>query len=298
VCLECVKHPDCAENQFCSASGLCLDDICEQGDAICSGGNLSTCGVVGGGFDTTVCADGCASGNMNCATGGDCTAGDEGCECYGNGTCNDDLSCLSDLCVDPLGGTGGSNGTGGGNGSGGTGAGVTFCEKPEAIADFENESVAFCAGSYNEDPDSIGTWSLSASRGTALPAARGDSEYGMHLTTTSNSGIYAADFSATYDASSYDGFGFWAIGAGQVLGVGVHTTATYADSFKGFILNGDNMNTGITLTSEWVFYEVMFSNLTTSGSTPSLNAATMEEIQFLVGAGQDFWVDDIVFVKK
>src|SRR5690606_30147943 len=32
--------------------------------------------------------------------GGACSRGDEGCECYPNGTCNDGLACYSKLCVD------------------------------------------------------------------------------------------------------------------------------------------------------------------------------------------------------
>jgi len=65
-------------------------------------------------------------------------AGTEGGPCYGNGTCNADLVCLSNLCVNAgtggsggsgdagLGGTGGASGTGGTAGDGGpAGAGGT-----------------------------------------------------------------------------------------------------------------------------------------------------------------------------
>lgn len=53
-------------------------------------------------------------------SGDECTQGNEGCECFANGTCNGDLSCLSELCVDATGiEGGGSGGTAGG--SAGTG---------------------------------------------------------------------------------------------------------------------------------------------------------------------------------
>lgn len=44
-----------------------------------------------------------------------CQQGSEGCGCYGNGTCDTGLSCLSDKCVDP---SGGSSNAGGSMGSG------------------------------------------------------------------------------------------------------------------------------------------------------------------------------------
>lgn len=71
------------------------------------------------------------------ACGGDsddtpCTQGDEGCACFPNDTCNDGLSCLSDLCVDANGGAGrsaggeagsaGNDGTDGGAGDSAGGA--------------------------------------------------------------------------------------------------------------------------------------------------------------------------------
>ena len=52
--------------------------------------------------------------------------GNEGCACYGNGTCNGSLSCLSQLCVSltGTGGRGGTTGTAGTSGSGGHGTGT------------------------------------------------------------------------------------------------------------------------------------------------------------------------------
>ncbi|HWA72011.1 MAG TPA: hypothetical protein VG937_06755 [Polyangiaceae bacterium] len=50
---------------------------------------------------------------------GQCTTGDERCACFGNGTCNSGLTCLSNLCVDRPPSTGGESA--GGTGSGGRG---------------------------------------------------------------------------------------------------------------------------------------------------------------------------------
>ena len=289
VCRECVAHADCEESQFCATSGQCLTDVCDQGDSTCTGGSLSSCEEAGGGFETAVCADGCATDAKSCATAGNCITGDEDCKCYANDSCNSDLSCLNRLCVDAVGGTGG----GSGSGTGGSGSETEFCDKPEAIADFENASITFCVSS---SPGAIGRWSLNQVR--VLPASRGASDYGLNVITTTKSAISSAEFSAEYDASAFQGIGFWAKGDGQVFGLGIHTTATQADGFKGFLLDAQDMNVEVTLTGEWVFYEVMFSDLTPTGKTTTLDASTLREIQFLVAPNQNFWIDDLVFVTQ
>jgi hypothetical protein len=55
-----------------------------------------------------------------------CTTGTETCACYGNGTCNPGLTCLSSLCVNPASGNGGvgATGVGGAAGGGGTAPGT------------------------------------------------------------------------------------------------------------------------------------------------------------------------------
>src|SRR5262245_6402304 len=61
-------------------------------------------------------------GYAGCGGGGDdgaCATGDERCACFGNGTCNDGLTCLSQKCV-RLGGEGGRAGTGSGGVAGAT----------------------------------------------------------------------------------------------------------------------------------------------------------------------------------
>lgn len=59
----------------------------------------------------------CSSSSSSEPNGSQCSDGTEGCPCFGNGTCNDGLACLSNLCVSQ--GSGGGSLTGGTTGSGG-----------------------------------------------------------------------------------------------------------------------------------------------------------------------------------
>ncbi len=66
---------------------------------------------------------GCGGTNGSGPVGGGgtgCETGEEGCACFGNDTCNDDLSCLSDVCVDTGSGSGSASSSGGSDGSGGS----------------------------------------------------------------------------------------------------------------------------------------------------------------------------------
>lgn len=71
----------------------------------------------------------------------ECEIGSEGCECTTGGSCDDDLECLSDVCVDTESGSGGDNsggaeGTGGSDESGGSGGGnATGGSAPEDFDD-------------------------------------------------------------------------------------------------------------------------------------------------------------------
>ncbi len=83
-------------------------------------------------FGLLVGAGGGCGGSGKSSPPDACSAGNERCACYPNGTCNAGLSCLSDLCVretgptdgavDRASGTGGT-GVAGGSGTGGTGTG-------------------------------------------------------------------------------------------------------------------------------------------------------------------------------
>lgn len=79
----------------CDASGKPDSGVASSGS-----GNGGSDGVAGSGG---------SGGNA-------CPDGTEGCPCFGNKTCNDDLVCLSTLCVDQ-GGDGGAGGQGGDGGS-------------------------------------------------------------------------------------------------------------------------------------------------------------------------------------
>lgn len=54
---------------------------------------------------------------------GDCAPGSERCPCYGNGTCDDGLDCLSGICVDADGSASGGGANGGGANGGNAGGG-------------------------------------------------------------------------------------------------------------------------------------------------------------------------------
>ena len=79
--------------------------------------------VLGTVVGLTQASVGCSSDSKSDA----CPTGNERCECYPNGTCNDNLSCLSNHCVldsSAGGATGGSPSIkGGSNGNGGTSGG-------------------------------------------------------------------------------------------------------------------------------------------------------------------------------
>jgi hypothetical protein len=61
---------------------------------------MSTCAARGDSFTSLTCEDGCNSAGTACSNE-NCVVGDAACECYPNDTCNDDLECLSGLCVNP-----------------------------------------------------------------------------------------------------------------------------------------------------------------------------------------------------
>src|SRR5512142_1968849 len=51
------------------------------------------------GGTSAVGTDTATGGDTSVTTNTDCPAGNEGCDCYGNGTCNAGLVCASRLCV-------------------------------------------------------------------------------------------------------------------------------------------------------------------------------------------------------
>ena len=124
----------CYANNTCNTGLTCASNLCVRlgatggaggtaGDAKGAGGSTGSGGVTstaGTDAGTVIGTGGMggAGGGTTSADGGGCPAGAETCACYGNGTCNGGLLCLSNLCVRPL--TGGAAGAGGTSGTGGT----------------------------------------------------------------------------------------------------------------------------------------------------------------------------------
>ncbi len=304
ICQDCVTSDDCADAQYCSSGGTCRTQLCSTATDLCAEGTFRTCNKDGSGFSLSECSGKCLSDQSACdskggnPSGGSCSTGDQDCSCYGNDTCNDSLSCINKACVDPDGttATGGSGNDGTGGGSAGTAPSEITCSSPGAIADFENApSADFCGSSP------IGAWTNFSSPtyvSASLEMARAESANALHIGPMNQGGDSGVigKFTAPYDAASYSGFGFWAKAAsgGQTLGVGVHTPDTGA---LGFVLNTDNLSQGLTLTDEWVFYEIKFSEMLPRGSVvTSLDAPKIREIQFIVAGETDLWIDDIRFI--
>ncbi len=104
----CQTDSDCQSDRICAA-GECVDPS-DGGSAQGTGG--------GGGIDGSGGAAQSGGGEDDATGGGgdSCPSGQEGCECYGNNTCNAGLTCASNLCVDisDIAGTAGNGGMDGG----------------------------------------------------------------------------------------------------------------------------------------------------------------------------------------
>ena len=92
----------CFGNNTCNAGLVCLSQICVNQADIPGAGGATGSGGAGGSSSSSACE----TGNLRCS-------------CYGNLTCNNNLVCVSDICVD-LPGTGGVIGSGGVIAPGGT----------------------------------------------------------------------------------------------------------------------------------------------------------------------------------
>jgi len=114
VCAAGSEACGCYANNTCDASLTCSGGLCARSGAAGATGTTGTGGGGGRGAST-------------------CPAGSETCACYGNGTCNANLSCASNLCV-KLGGGGGTTGSGAGGGMGST-TGDTCGNAPASTID-------------------------------------------------------------------------------------------------------------------------------------------------------------------
>jgi hypothetical protein len=123
-------------------------------------GNVATGGSnQNGDGDGNVATGGSSqNGDGDVATGGSsqngdgdnpCAPGSEGCECYGNGTCDGSLACFSDLCVDAGGDgdgdteMGGARGDGDGDGDGDVAMGGSAheCDCDDAQACIDGDCI-------------------------------------------------------------------------------------------------------------------------------------------------------------
>jgi hypothetical protein len=101
-------------DRWASIGGLLLVAAC-AGETVTASTSSGGSGTTAGGGGSGTGGEGRPGGTR--AGGSEaCVTGDERCACYPNDTCNDDLTCASDLCV-RLAGTGGLASTGGRAGS-------------------------------------------------------------------------------------------------------------------------------------------------------------------------------------
>lgn len=181
------------------------------------------------------------------------------------------------------------------------------CDDPRAIDNMEDIAYRVRGSLYVCDDLSLkGYWAIaglgppfvSATR-TNLPQSRGTSLYGLHVTGAKIApfGSAVAAFEHPYDASSFSGFGFWARSATQAkLGVGLHTTATVADTYKGFVVNDSSIATGLPLDVGWAYYRVYFADLEPTGAALTIDTTKLREISFLFSGNVDVWLDDLSFL--
>ena len=130
--------------------------------------SIGVVGIVMGISSLLAAQGGCGGGGGDGGSTGNsgaCTIGSVRCACYGNGTCDKGLACLSDLCVSPTSEPGSDAGKGGGGGSstgqgsssassGGTGGGQPTNENLIKNGDFnqggEYWDLEFQAGSASK----------------------------------------------------------------------------------------------------------------------------------------------------
>ena len=110
------------------------------------------------------------------STGVDCPAGTEGCDCYGNGSCNADLVCASQLCVNLNGLTGGSAGGASGNGDGGA----------PGISGGNGSGATTTGGSQSNGSTGGANITLGGSRATGGTSATGGDTFWKTVTYSAN----------------------------------------------------------------------------------------------------------------
>ncbi len=100
----------------------------------------------------------------SCGDDTEACTGEERCACYGNGTCKEGLSCLSNLCVAPSGAAGAAAGGGASSNDGGS---STAGSDGEAAGTTSGGSSSVSGGTGNESGGSSGASTQAGSSSTA-----------------------------------------------------------------------------------------------------------------------------------
>jgi hypothetical protein len=114
-------------------------------------------------------------------------------------------------------------------------------------------------------------------------------------------GCWLVQTPATYNASSYSGVRFWAMGSPATLRVFVQTSYTESTTYGGrctlATLSCAGNETTVTLSaSGWTQYSVAFTSLT--GGTVAFDRSDIWSIEFQSpnsSGAYDVWIDDLSF---
>jgi hypothetical protein len=207
--------------------------------------------------------------------------------------------------------SGGSAGSGGSSGSGGN-AGTTAGGCGNLIDDMENGTGYICQGSGRTGRwfSYRGTASTLSPAGDPVPTTllatpRGQSTRGMRMYGTNGDyagfGCWLNLSPMRFDASSYTGVRFWAMGSPATLNVIVQTSATESTTYGGTCTLGTLVCAGnqatVTLSaSAWTEHSVSFDSL--GGGTASFDRSDIWSVEFQSPRGSgayDVWIDDLSF---
>lgn len=217
-------------------------------------------------------------------TSGACTIGSVRCACYGNGTCDEGLACLSDVCVSPTTEPGSDAGKGGGGGSStgqssssassGTGGGQPTNKNLIQNGDFSQ------GGEY---------WDLEVQAGSASKTSNG----GEFCVQNESAASYAS-FSLGYPPTISDAF---------LLEAGVPYTLSYrvrgeAKSFEAKVGGAAPPYTTVASFNDMVSSPFSFdtkSHLVLSNADmPKAGMAFIVVLDY----GGSICFDDVIFVKN
>jgi hypothetical protein len=179
-------------------------------------------------------------------------------------------------------------------------------------------TIARCAGRngswYTQNDDTAGVQTPAPGR-PFLPAPSGARGSRFAARTYGNNGFskggaemgfdlsFVAGRKSTYDASKYSGVTFWAKAA-TALKIYVNFPDRNTDPLGGICTGtvcNDTFGKGITITTAWAEYTVLFKDLSTDATPPkfpAMDAAHLYSIEFHVAklTAFDVWVDDVAFL--